>query len=197
LDPSSGWILPALVKGLRIIKDKRINIIIATYPSESAMVIGTLLSLITGKKLILDYRDPWTTHGRTYCKVFGKSINDFFEKLSLRRASALVFCSEIMRDGLLSALGKYTRASSHVIPNGFHSQDNIQPLCLGKTRKNMVYAGNLAGERRIELLAKPLSQLLKEGTITTDNFCFHVFGELKTADKEVIREYGLQNMIKE
>jgi len=197
LGPSSGWILPALVKGLRVIKDNQINIIIATYPSESAMVVGTLLSLMTDTKLILDYRDPWTTHGRTYCKIFGKRINDFFERLALRQASALVFCSEIMMEDLLNALGKHTKASSHVISNGFHSEDAIQPLCLGRNRKNMIYAGNLYHERRIELLAKPLSQLLKEGSITTDSFCFHVFGVLNSSDKEVIRKYGLQNIIKE
>ncbi len=90
------------------------------------------------------------------------------------------------------------RLRGELRPNGFHNNNNgtVQPLSLGKAKTNMVYAGNLYGERRIELIAKPLCQLLNENAITKDIFCFHVFGKLRDEDREVIREYGLQELIK-
>ena len=197
-DRYSGWLLPALIKGLKIIKDNRIDVIIATGPPFSPMVTGFLLSLTTKVRLILDYRDPWTLHMKNYCKIFGKRINEVFERLSVGHASSLVFCSRIMKENFTDRLGKYTNAPIYFIPNGFHNNNNgtVQPLSLGKAKTNMIYAGNLYGEIRIELLAKPLRQLLNENAITKDTFCFHVFGKLRDEDREVIRKYGLQELIK-
>jgi len=87
------------------------------------------------------------------------------------------------------------QAPCHVVTNGFHNNDTVQPLSLGKSRKNMVYAGTLYGERRIKLIAGPLCHLLKEGTVSQENFCLHVFGKLMDIDKKVIKEYGLQDII--
>jgi len=115
LDPFSGWILPAIIKGLKIIKDYKIDLIIATGPPFSSMVVGFILSLITQAKLILDYRDPWTSHDRIYSKIFGKKINEFVEKASVKRAAGLVFCSQIMKANFLESFGKYTKAPCHVV----------------------------------------------------------------------------------
>ena len=196
VDPYSGWILPGLLKSLRIIKDKKIDLVIATGPPFSSMVIGLLLNLVTGVELILDYRDPWTNFdSKFYRNVWVKKINDFLERVAIRRASALVFCTRVMKDNFIKKLGKYTKAASYVVTNGFHSTDNIQPLSLGKNRKNMVDAGAFYGERKIRLLAEPIHQLLKEGVINKDNFCFHIFGELKNDDRAVIGKYDLQDVI--
>jgi glycosyltransferase involved in cell wall biosynthesis len=197
VDPFSGWILPSLLKGMKIDKNKKIDLIIATCPPFSSMVIGFLLSLVTNSKLILDYRDPWTNMNRKYCRFFGKKINRFFERVSIRHACALVFCSKKMKENFIDDLGKHTKATCHVINNGFFNRDKIRPLSLGKTSKNIVYAGKLYGQRKISLLARPLLQLLNEGLISKDTFCFHVFGKLSDEDREVIDKYGLSGLIKE
>ena len=62
IDPLSGWILPALLKGLFIVKNYNIKTIIVTGPPFSPFIIATLLSITRSTKLIIDYRDPWTTH---------------------------------------------------------------------------------------------------------------------------------------
>lgn len=198
-DPFSGWILPAIIKGLKIIKDYKIDMIIVTGPPFSSMIVGLMLSLLTGAKLILDYRDPWTSYDRIriYSKIFGKKINEFVEKASVKRAAGLVFCSQIMKANFLESFGKYTKAPCHVVTNGFHGKETIQPLSLGKDKKNMVYAGSFYGERKIELLSESLFHLLNEGSITKDSFCLHIFGKIKDEDKQVIKKFGLECIIKE
>lgn len=197
LDPSSGWILPAVFKGRKIIKENDVDVIIATGPPFSAMVIGYVLSLITKAKLILDYRDPWTNHSRRFCRLFGRKVNELFEKLATRRAYALVFCSRKMKEDFVRDLGKYTKATSHVIPNAFNHKDGIEPLPLGPTRKNMLYVGSFYGERSIELLANPMVQLLSKNLVTKDSFCLHIFGSIPDREKKIIDKYGLQEMVKE
>jgi len=196
VDPSSGWILPALFKGLKIIKTNKINLIIVTGPPFSPMVVAFLLSLMTRTKLILDYRDPWSNQNWKHHQIFRKNFNNLLEKLTIRRASAIVFCSQIMMENFRNRLGKYTKAKYHVVTNGFHNRDDIRPLSLGNGKRNMVYAGSLRGERRIKTLARPLRQLLNEGLIGKDTFCFHIFGNLIKEDREIIIKYGLEEIIK-
>ena len=197
VDQYSGWILPALVKGFKIVRNNKINIIIATGPPFSPMVVAFLLSIMTGTRLILDYRDPWSSHDWKYRNVIRKKFTEFFEKLVIGRASALVFCSRIMMENFRSCLGKYTQATYSVITNGFSNRDSIEPLSLGNGTRKLVYAGNFYGERRINLLAKPVFHLLNEGAISKESFCCYIFGNLTNKDREVINSYGLQEIIKE
>jgi glycosyltransferase involved in cell wall biosynthesis len=195
LDPFIGWIFPAVIKGLKVIRNHRINLIISTGPPFTAMVIGFLLSRMTGAKLILDYRDPWSNYNRRFFKALGKKIGRFLEKLVVKKASSLVFCSPIMKNDFLDSLGKYTKASCHVVTNGFNKNDKINGISLGQTKKKMIYTGNFYGERRIGLLANALLSLLTKGLIADDTFCLHVFGKIKKEDKEIIWNNCLQNII--
>lgn len=197
VDPFSGWIIPAFLKGRKIIKKNKIDIIIATGPPFSAMVVGYLLSLMTGAKLVLDYRDPWSNQDGKFCKIIGKTIARCLEKRVAKEASALVFCTKIMKDNFVCNFGKYIKAPCYVISNGFHQRDTIQQLSLEKDKKNMVYAGNFYDQRKIGFLSKALMQLLEEGIITKENFCVHIFGKLNGEDRRIINEYGLQEIVKE
>jgi Glycosyl transferases group 1 len=197
IDPYSGWIIPGFIKGLKIIKDKKISLVIATGPPFSSMVIGLLLNIISRVPLILDYRDPWSNFKSIHRKPFLEKINALLERITIRRASALVFCTQKMKADFSKALGKYTEANRYVVYNGFHNKDTTQPLSLGTNRKNMLYAGAFYGERRIELLIKPLIQLLNDGSLTADNFCFHIFGKVKNDDETLIKKYGLEGIIKQ
>jgi glycosyltransferase involved in cell wall biosynthesis len=197
LDPFIGWIFPAVIKGLEVIKNYRINLIISTGPPFTAMVIGFLLSRMTGVKLILDYRDPWSNYNRRYFKALGKIINRFLEKLVIQQASSLVFCSPKMKNDFLNYLGRYTKATCHVVTNGFNNNDKIDGISLGQTKKKMIYTGNFYGERRIELLEKALISLLTKGLIAQDTFCLHVFGKIKKEDKKIIKNTCLKNIVVE
>jgi glycosyltransferase involved in cell wall biosynthesis len=196
-DPFSGWMLPAIFKGLKIVRANKINVIIATGPPFSPMVTAFLISLMTRTKLILDYRDPWSNHDYTNLNPIRKRLNAFIEKWVIRRASAVVFCSRIMMNNFRESLGKHTRATFHIVTNGFVEQNSIKPLSLGNSKKNMVFAGKFYGERSLKLLAKPLAKLLNEGAISTDSFCFHIFGKLRDQDLGIIKKYGLRKIIKE
>lgn len=196
IDSCSGWILPSLFKGINIIKSKKIDLVIATCPRFSSIVIGYLISRITNTKLVIDYRDPWTNHHHKFCKFFGRRIGQVFEKNAVKHASAIVFCTKFMKKKFMGCMGKYTNAICRIIHSGYHNGDAVQPFSLGENRKNMIYAGRLSGERGMELLAKPLYQLLDKGLINKNNFCFHHFGQFNDEDREIIDYYGLQEIVK-
>ena len=197
-DPYTGWILPSLAEGVKIIRKHDIEVIVVSVPPMSPMISALLLSRLTRTRLIIDYRDPWTTNPLFHRKsIVKKKLSKFVEKLLVKQASDLVFCSEIMRDEFLDYFSQHTKACSYVITNGLSIRDNVSPLYLEKTKKVMLYAGNFYGERKLQLLLDPLYHLQRKGIINKNNFCLHIFSVLSDEDRRAIKEYGLIDMIKE
>jgi glycosyltransferase involved in cell wall biosynthesis len=197
LDLYAGWILPAVFKGLKVIRQNDIKLVIATGPPFSPMLVGFLLKILCRTKLILDYRDPWSNHDARPILPFYKTLNRLCERLVVRQSSALVFCSRIMLENFSKSVARNVESFYYVIHNGFHGRDTVQPLSFEGSYKTMIYAGKFYGERKIELLAKPLFRLVKEDLINENSFRFHVFGQISDRDKKIIRKYNLQHMIVE
>jgi hypothetical protein len=61
IDDYDGWIPNGLIKGVQIIKEKKIDLIYAHGQPPCSFFIGFLLKKITGKPLVIDYDDSWTT----------------------------------------------------------------------------------------------------------------------------------------
>ena len=58
-DRTMTWLPFAVCKGIKIANRENIDIIFATCPPHSALLIGAVLKLFTRKPLVLDYRDDW------------------------------------------------------------------------------------------------------------------------------------------
>lgn len=61
-----SWLPSAIYKGMEIIYKEKIDVIISASPPESIHIAGLLLSKLTGAKLIVDFRDLWTTRTVAY-----------------------------------------------------------------------------------------------------------------------------------
>ncbi len=61
-DYAHGWLFPAIVKGARLIRKNKIDVIFATGMPWTSLLVGAALKKMTGAKLIIDFRDPWATN---------------------------------------------------------------------------------------------------------------------------------------
>lgn len=57
-DALQSWIVPAIWRGWRLIKQNNINSILSTYPLASAHIVGYALCRLTGVHWVADLRDP-------------------------------------------------------------------------------------------------------------------------------------------
>jgi glycosyltransferase involved in cell wall biosynthesis len=103
----------------------------------------------------------------------------------------------MMKNNFIDEFGIKNITRCHIIHNGFNNKKEISPLYLENSKIHIIYAGEIYGERKITLFAKPLLTLLNKRIINQDNFCFHIFGKLKDHDKKVIQDYQLSGIIKE
>ncbi len=201
LDPYAGWLLPAVIKGAEIIRKNMIDVLIVTGPPFSPFVAAAMLRRLTGVKLILDYRDPWTTQNyllnAKHRKPVVRLINRLAERIVIKKTASVVVCSSIMKRLFLERFPWADNIDIEVIHNGYLN-DPIpmkQPLSIDGEKKVMIYAGELYGERRIELVARPLKKLIYNKLITDSSFAFHIFGSINDQDRAVLRELDLENII--
>lgn len=59
-DNKVGWIPFALMKGLKLCRREKIDLIFSSSPPPSLHLTGYLLKLFTGIPWVADFRDPWT-----------------------------------------------------------------------------------------------------------------------------------------
>src|SRR5690606_7308351 len=90
-DRYCGWILFGVMRGLLVIHKEKPDVIFATTPCPSALVIGYVLSEISRRPLIVDYRDPWTDPYVGFDKaVFITKIHRFLERCILNHAQKII-----------------------------------------------------------------------------------------------------------
>jgi glycosyltransferase involved in cell wall biosynthesis len=195
LDPYSGWIVPALWRGRSLLEKESIDLIVATGPPFCAHVVAWLLHRGTGRPLILDYRDPWIGTSRRLPRIWGRWSNRSLERKTARAATRLVVTTPAMRESFRGRLGEDVAARTAVITNGYH------PRTSGRRQRAerfaIAYAGAMYGERRLQLIAGAVRRLLDEGLIKPESFTFHIFGDTRAENRQVLSDLGVQVLFRE
>ncbi len=171
VDPYIGWMAPAILKGIFIIKKNRIDVIVVTGPPFSAFLIGYFLSSILKKKLIIDFRDPWSLHDNNLTKL-GKILSKRIENFLLNYSDLIIFNTSRTAQAYRN---EKIKDKIHIIPNGLElNKIRIDPFYLEKDKIVILYAGNFYSGRKLNYLFEPIlklydNKLLKRGIFNT---CF-------------------------
>ena len=194
VDRYSAWIIPLILKGIKIIINEKINTIIITGPPFSPFIAAYLLSIFFKTDLILDYQDPWVIDKDRFEPLYTKKYNWFIEKIILKRAKKIIFNTQETIEGYKELnIGFNIEEKSFVIPNPFLQKENIEPLYFEKDKKVIVYAGNFYGKRRLEYIFEPLRQLFN-GKLN-EKISIHIFGKIHDEDKEQVKKLNLTSVI--
>ena len=163
-DPHVGWIPDAVRMGIHLIKEEKINIILATGSPWSCMVAGVLLRKETGIPLILDFRDPWVANpGFVQRGMVASAIERKMERYVVSRADAIVTNTKELRENFLQRFAVLKDENVHVIPNGFEEFLSAPPP--DNQRFTIVHAGGLYFSRSPEPLLVALHNLIEEEKI--------------------------------
>ena len=61
-DEVSGWFFPAVWRGRQIVRRYDVDAILATGRPWTSLVVGAAVKKLTGRPLIVDFRDPWVSN---------------------------------------------------------------------------------------------------------------------------------------
>lgn len=184
-DRRAGWLLPALLLGRRVMKREGVDLIYATAPPQTPLLVGWLLSLATGKPLVVDYRDAWS--GNTLFRGrwgWKNALNGWLERRVLGRAALAVATTP----ALLASLRAFTPRAT-LIGNGFDPADfaGLAPRPLPEGKVNLVYLGGFDGFRTANYLARAIAGL--DGP-DKERLALHVVGPVSAAERALLESAG-------
>lgn len=175
-DGMVGWIPFAVVKGLYIIWREKIDVIFSTSPPESGHVIALILSRLTRKRLVVDFRDPWTTHDNrqnlsasaAWAPRMSKSrirYERWLERKTLQRAGAIIHTGNGRAQLVKSAFPSINSDKHHVITNGYDEAD-FADLALPSNRAsdpclNIFSVGEIYMDSAIENFLMALERIFR------------------------------------
>ncbi len=204
-DREVGWLLPAIWKGYRLIKNEGIQVILSTSPPATAALVGACLSKLTGARLIVDLRDPWDLHaakGQDVRTRLSDWIEQWLEGWLTRSADRVITSTEHYTAFLQAHFSDLPKNTFQTIWNGFDADD----FTIGKVRLKddrtfvLSYLGTFYMGRTPKELLQAVGSLIRNHRIGRDEIRIHLLGDVYEAEgipvTELIRQNDLNGCVR-
>jgi len=198
----------AFFKGLGIIRREKTDIIFATAPPHSMLLIAALLKVFTRKKLVIDFRDPWARspwleeqRQSSAYERFKTRIIARMERFVVRLADRCIFVTPEMCEDFKQFYPHLPQDKFQVFFNGFDPANLPVQNGNGNGKHHepitFVHTGVLYRRRDPRPVMHAVKELVDEGTIEPGKVMFRFVGGI-TAElasvKDLIGELELENV---
>lgn len=171
-DEQMMWVFPAVLSALPVVIKHKIPVVYVSSPPYTLNIIGVIMKMVTGAKLVIEHRDPWTTvdfldkpFNRTKAAL---KLENSLERFILARADAVVTTTSIYRDFLEKQVG-IPREDLICVYNGFDSK-KFSPATIANSWSkdggvNFSHFGNFYFGRNPSAFLKAICELIGEGIL--------------------------------
>lgn len=118
-DPRNGWTKTAMPAGRRLIEAWRPDIIFASAPPNTGLIVASRLARAFDIPWVADLRDLWTDNPYYSAPGWRRPIDAVLEWLTLRNTAGLVTVSPIWAE----QLARRHRKPTEVVYNGYAAED--------------------------------------------------------------------------
>lgn len=192
-DECIGWIIPAILQGIKVIKEERISIILSTSPPFSAHLVGYVLKKACSKPLVLDFRDRWVGHPLYGSYTSWRTrVNRWFEKLVVSDCDSLVTVTEGLAQYFRAT---YAGSTVRLIFNGYDNEDFAFEKINGENKSKLVisHIGGLAQSRSVQCILSAMGGLNQE---ILDDIELHLVGAASKENEQYIERSTVRKHIK-
>lgn len=179
-DQAGPWIIPAVVRGARVVRKHKIDVIFATGSPWSSLIIGCFLSRLCRKPLVIDFRDPWMNN--PFHKSKGKFLDWLgrrLERMVVHRADAISLNTQPLLEEF-SARYPESAEKLFVMPNGFDREEFKGIPDKKSTKRNadlvLCHAGLLYGVRDPSVLLDAIRIVNQKRKEASGKVVFHQIG---------------------
>ena len=162
-DQDIFWLLPAFLKGIKIIRQHDIDLIIVFLKPYSAGLIGILLKWFTGKPLIINVCEPSTCDDlyAVFATKLHYYLDRWLEDFYVKQSDAIVYVSQLSMRQVRARQSRKHYAKFHLIRGGADPKD-FEGCVLDTSSAEIfeiVFTGGMTGWH--DFLVPPKQSLLK------------------------------------
>ena len=201
-DHESGWLIPAVMRGLATIRSYRPDVIYSSAPPWTGQIVARVLATASRCQWVADFRDPWS-RAPWRGDRFGFAIRAavMLERQVVRRADRILFVAQGNRDDFAVHYGPDTARKFHVIPNGCDIQEFdalSEAPAVPDDMCVLLHAGSLYAGRSPGALLKAIAVAIEQGIVDPSRFRLRFLGHLGLASVDLsrtCRELGLEQVV--
>lgn len=198
-DAEQGFILPALVRALRL--RRTIDLVYTSGPPHSAHVVGLLLKRLTGVRWAAEFRDPWTDNAvqpRYAISDTAAAVKARLERSTLSRADHVIAVSDATAALLAAKLPHAARGRVAVVRNGIAA--GPAPPRVAHSGLRILYLGSLYHGRDPRPFLEALAALRMAGDPCAARATAEFVGECRyfrgLSVEGMIRDLGLGDVVR-
>src|SRR5271165_1601850 len=192
------WLAGAVPAGLFSIRKHNIDIIFTTYTIATAVLIGYLLHLLSGKPWIVDFRDPMTAEGYPVDRLTWY-IYRWIERKAIQHASRFLFTSPATRRMYLERYPHLHPDHCLLLPNGYDEADfaDVVPKRIADERVRLLHSGQIDPWERDPIpFFRALARLKAERQISSETLSIDLRAcGAEARFKNKIEEFGIQDLV--
>lgn len=194
------WAPKAIKAGKKILASPDIELIFAVAPYFSVLIVGYLLKKLTGKKLVLDFKDMWVgrnqhEHRTKLCSLLSKPI----EKRIVQAADRVILTTE---NSYRHFVDRYPKQKEKflIIPNGFEPQlEELAKKSFHKANSEqdlfkIVHTGTVDTDRNPETFISAVKELSDEHPEFTARVKVCFSGKVHHRYIDMVKDLGLGNI---
>lgn len=198
-DRYTGWILPAVVTGLKAARESKAEQIFSSGPFWTNHLVGLALSYLTGLPWTAHFRDPWVTGScLAPTSSFAAWVNGWLERIVVTRATAVVSVTEEHATAFRRTYPRLQADKFATVPNGYDNGEwNNLPAGTLRDEKSegkflILYAGKFYVERDPQPLFRALKRLIDSGEIAREQVQVDLVGWCATSEGRPVREMAAE-----
>ena len=192
------WLGGAIPEGLHNIRKHNIDIILSTFPVATAVLIGYLLHLLSGKPWIIDFRDSMTEED--YPKdPLTRHIYRWIERKAIQHGSRFIFTAPAAIRMYLDRYPNLSPDQCLLLPNGYDESDfeGLAAEHAVHRQLRLLHSGLIyQWERDPRPFFRALSRLKAEGQLSSDTITI----DLRACGAEAefqkdVEKLGIQDLV--
>jgi len=123
-DEEMGWLIPGILGGVRAYRQIGFDAIFSTGRPWTGLVIGLVLKWITGKPLVVDFRDPWMTNPfRIAYSPVKDRLERWLERLVVEYADIVIANTTELQEEFVARFSKQPAEKFVAMLNGFDPEE--------------------------------------------------------------------------
>ncbi len=197
-DSKIGWKNAAVRAASELLTNEKFDVIFATAPPQTALLIATALSKKFAIPLVIDYRDLWVDYPfKTFPTNFHKKLHIALETKVLHAANIVITASNNICTKLIHRYNFLTEQKVILIPQGFDPADMaVIPPERHDGIMRITYAGLFYENRTPEYFLEALKLFLTNRPGLRGKVEAHFLGAFREEHCEIIHRLGLEDCVK-